>query len=54
MAKVEHSEDCKQAIGVDCLEKIIAGLNTSGEIKKMSEGDLAAVLAQALGNNNGK
>jgi hypothetical protein len=42
-------EDCTKAIGINCLEKIVTGLNTSGEIRQTSDADLAKMLSNALG-----
>lgn len=41
-------EDCKETLGIDCIEKIMTGLNRSGEIRKLTDGDLASVLDKAL------
>jgi hypothetical protein len=42
-------EDCKETVGIDCLEKIVTGLNQSGEIRQTSDADLAKMLSNALG-----
>jgi hypothetical protein len=41
-------ENCKEMLGVDCIEKVMNGLNISGDIKTMSDGDLAKLLSSEL------